>query len=203
MAISPSSDLVMDVVRAADPSTMAEAQQKLQTAKANLQASRLNEKSAGFEVAMNTMNNAANSAGLANRATNAIKVQDIPKQYRDYEGVVLQNFISGMLPKDSEAIYGKGNAGEIWKSMMAEQIGNTISERGGVGIAKQMYSEELAKIRNKGAQNITTNPADKNLSQMRLDEIERKTLGFNETDKNKLGQVYMSNSVTNTGTSTS
>jgi peptidoglycan hydrolase FlgJ len=189
VAISPSSDLVMDVVRAADPSTMAEAQQKLQAAKASLQASRLNEKSAGFDVAMNTMNSAAANAGLGNRATNSIKVHDIPKQYREYEGVVLQNFISGMLPKDSEAVYGKGNAGEIWKSMMAEQIGNTISERGGVGIAKQMYSEELNKIRNKGAQNVKTDATDKNLSQMHLDQIERKALGFNQDDKGKVGQV--------------
>ncbi|MBB4953938.1 Rod binding domain-containing protein [Agrobacterium vitis] len=190
MAISPSSDLVMDVVRAADPATMAEAQQKLQSAKASLQATRLNEKNAGFEVAMNTMNNAAANAGLGNRATNAMKTEDIPQHYRQYEGVILQNFISSMLPKDSEAVFGKGNAGEIWKSMMAEQIGNTISERGGVGIAKQMYAEELAKIKNKGAQNFTTDAADKNLSQMRLDEIERKTLGFDKSDSNKVGQVF-------------
>jgi Rod binding domain-containing protein len=170
---------------------MAEAQQKLQSAKASLQASRLNEKSAGFEVAMNTMSDAA-AAGLGNRATNAMKTEDIPKHYRQYESVILQNFISSMLPKDSEAVYGKGNAGEIWKSMMAEQIGNTISERGGVGIAKQMYSEELAKIRNKGAQNVTTGSTDKNLSQMRLDEIERKALGFGKPDDNKVGQVFTS-----------
>jgi peptidoglycan hydrolase FlgJ len=190
VAISPSSDLVLDVVRAADPTVMAEAQQKLQSAKASLQASRLNEKSAGFEVAMNTMNNAAADAGLGNRATNSIKTEDIPKPYRQYEGIVLQNFISSMLPKDSEAVYGKGNAGEIWKSMMAEQIGNTISERGGVGIAKQMYSEELEKVRNKGAQNVTTDAADKNLSQMRLDEIERKALGFNKADDNQSVKVF-------------
>lgn len=194
MAISPSSDLVMDVVRAADPSTLAEAQQKLQTAKASLQASRLNEKNAGFEVAMNTMNNAAANAGLANRATNSIKTQDIPKQYRQYEGIVLQNFISSMLPKDSEAVYGKGNAGEIWKSMMAEQIGNTISERGGLGIAKQMYAEELDKIRNKGAQNVKTDATDKNLSQIRLDEIERKALGFSQpSDSTKSSQIHTTN----------
>jgi peptidoglycan hydrolase FlgJ len=190
VAISPSSDLVMDVVRAADPSAMAEAQQKLQSAKASLQASRLNEKNAGFEVAMNTMNNAAAEAGLGNRATNSIKTEDIPKPYRQYEGVVLQNFISSMLPKDSEAVFGKGNAGEIWKSMMAEQIGNTIAERGGVGIAKQMYAEELSKIRNKGTQNVTTDAADKRLSQMRLDEIERKTLGFDKVNESKVGQVF-------------
>jgi peptidoglycan hydrolase FlgJ len=190
VAISPSSDLVMDVVRAADPSAMAEAQQKLQSAKASLQASRLNEKNGGFEVAMNTMNNAAAEAGLGNRATNSIKTEDIPKPYRQYEGVVLQNFISSMLPKDSEAVFGKGNAGEIWKSMMAEQIGNTIAERGGVGIAKQMYAEELSKIRNKGTQNVTTDAADKRLSQMRLDEIERKTLGFDKVNESKVGQVF-------------
>ncbi|MBB4010201.1 rod-binding protein [Allorhizobium taibaishanense] len=186
MAISPPSDLVMDVVRAAEPSAMAEAQQRLQSARASVQAASLNEKSAGFEVAMNALNDgAATKAGLANRATNSIKASDIPKPYRQYEGIVLQNFISNMLPKDSEAVYGKGNAGEIWKSMMAEQIGNTISERGGVGIAKQMYADELAKLRGHGVQNLTTDPAQKNMAQMRLDEIERKTLGLSESAQNK------------------
>ncbi|ACM35550.1 conserved hypothetical protein [Allorhizobium ampelinum S4] len=184
VAISPPSDLVMDVVRAAEPSAMAEAQQRLQSARASVQAASLNEKSAGFEVAMNTLNDGASTkAGLANRATNTIKASDIPKPYRQYEGIVLQNFISNMLPKDSEAVFGKGNAGEIWKSMMAEQIGNTISERGGVGIAKQMYADEMAKLRNKGAQNATTDPAQQNMAQMRLDEIERKSLGLSGSEE--------------------
>nr|WP_274706795.1 rod-binding protein [Allorhizobium sonneratiae] len=175
----------MDVVKAADQSSLAEAQQKLQTIRASARAADLNSKSAGFEVAMNTLNSDTAKAGLANRATNSIKVKDIPKPYREYEGVVLQNFISNMLPKDSEALYGKGSAGEIWRSMMAEQIGNTIANRGGIGIAKQMYAEELAKMRGHAVQNSSTSAADKNMAQMRLDQIERKALALKAPDQDQ------------------
>ena len=34
---------------------------------------------------------------------------------------MLQTFIQNMLPKDAEAVYGKGMAGDMWKSLMAEQ----------------------------------------------------------------------------------
>jgi hypothetical protein len=43
-----------------------------------------------------------------------------------------------MLPKDAENTYGKGSAGSIWKSMMAEQIGAQLSRAGGIGIAKHI-----------------------------------------------------------------
>ncbi|MDQ0457013.1 Rod binding domain-containing protein [Rhizobium paknamense] len=188
MAISPPSDLVLDVVRAADPSAMADAQQKLQSARAAVKAASLNEKSAGFDVAMNTMNSAASRAGLGN-ATSHIKTEDIPKPYRQYEGVILQNFVQSMLPKDSEAVFGKGNAGAIWKSMMAEQIGNTIAERGGIGIAKQMYSEQLSKMRDKGTQNVVADADANKMAEMQLHQIERDALGLLQTDQSTTTQT--------------
>ena len=48
----------------------------------------------------------------------------VPQVYRKFEAMVLQNFVKNMLP-NSETLYGKGSAGEIWKGMMAEQLGNT------------------------------------------------------------------------------
>ncbi|MGG7516294.1 rod-binding protein [Allorhizobium undicola] len=188
MAISPPSDLVLDVVKAADSSSMAAAQERLQSARAATQAASLNEKNAGFDMAMNTMSSAASKAGLGNAST-AIKAADIPKPYKQYEGVILQNFVQSMLPKDSEAVFGKGNAGEIWKSMLAEQIGNTIAERGGIGIAKQMYSEELSRVRPKGVQNVVADASAHNMAQMNMQQIERDALGLASPDQSKTDQV--------------
>ena len=42
-----------------------------------------------------------------------------PKSYANFEAMVLQTFIQTMLPKDAEAVYGKGMAGDMWKSMMS------------------------------------------------------------------------------------
>ncbi len=41
-------------------------------------------------------------------------------------------------------MYGKGNAGGIWKSMLAEQIGTQIAKAGGIGIAKMLNASHPA-----------------------------------------------------------
>ncbi|SMC84889.1 rod-binding protein [Rhizobium sp. RU36D] len=177
MAISPPSDLVLDVVRAADPAQVEAAQAKLKATRAAFAATSLAEKGAGFDAAVDILNSAGSKSGLANAASEK-KVGEVPEVYRQFEGVVLQNFLKSMLPEDSEAVYGKGNAGEIWKSMMAEQIGAEISERGGIGIAEQMYSDMIAAQRGGKVANATTDSDDRNVAMSMIMELERKTLGI-------------------------
>ena len=55
--------------------------------------------------------------------------------------MVLQTFIQTMLPKDAEAVYGKGMAGDMWKSLLAEQLGDAMAERGGIGIADRVLGD--------------------------------------------------------------
>ena len=180
MAISPPSDLVLDVVRAADPMVLAAAQEKLKTNRAAFAATSLAEKGAGFGAAVEVLNSAAFDAGLGNVQKTA--TGETPKVYRDFEAVVLQNFVKTMMPEDTESVYGKGNAGEIWKSMMAEQIGGTIAESGGVGIADQMYSEELARKRGGNLVNAATDETDRRVALNMVTDIERRTLGISATD---------------------
>lgn len=153
------------------------AQAKLKATKAAFAATSLAEKGAGFEAAVDILNSAGSKSGLANAAAYK-KADEVPEVYRQFEGVVLQNFIKNMMPEDSEAVYGKGNAGEIWKSMMAEQIGNTISERGGIGIAEQMYSDMLSARRGGNVANVQTDSDDRNVAMSMVMELERKTLGM-------------------------
>ena len=64
--------------------------------------------------------------------------------------MVLQTFVQNMLPKDAENVYGKGVAGDMWKSMMAERLANVMAERGGIGIADRVlgghYMEGETKV---------------------------------------------------------
>jgi Rod binding domain-containing protein len=69
------------------------------------------------------------------------KTGKAPEAYRKFEAVVLQNFMQSMMPKDSEAVYGKGLAGDMWKSELAKQLGNVLSERGGIGIANRLLKD--------------------------------------------------------------
>ncbi|WP_419909701.1 rod-binding protein [Hoeflea sp.] len=124
MAISPPSDLVLDVVRAADPAAVREAHRNL-LAKASQAAG------AAFEP-------------IAGRPVGAdVKAQTgtAPQAYKEFEAMVLQSFIKSMLPNDAENLYGSGTAGDIWKGMMAEQLGKALAEGGGIGIAEQLASQ--------------------------------------------------------------
>ena len=63
------------------------------------------------------------------------KTSDAPKEF---EAFFLQSFIQEMLPKDAEGVYGSGVAGDIWRSMLSEQLGNQLAKSGGVGIANSL-----------------------------------------------------------------
>jgi peptidoglycan hydrolase FlgJ len=58
--------------------------------------------------------------------------------YVQFEAMLMQNMIEAMMPKNSEAIFGSGTAGEVWKSMLAEKIADEIARTGVLGIAKQI-----------------------------------------------------------------
>lgn len=55
---------------------------------------------------------------------------------QQFESFVLRSFVETMLPKDNESFFGSGTAGSIWKSMLAERIGDEMAKDGGIGIAE-------------------------------------------------------------------
>ncbi|MGA1800703.1 rod-binding protein [Rhizobium sp. HT1-10] len=201
MAISPPSDLVLDVVRAADPTDLQAAQAKLQANRAAFAATSLAEAGNGFASTVDVLNRtstqAATQAGLAN-ANERSTTSKVPAAYQKFEAMVLQNFVKNILP-DSENLYGKGTAGEMWKGMMAEQLGNTMAKDGGVGIASKMYHEQLEKTRGTGADHITTSENDKKQALSMIDEFERKTFGTPSAEANNNSGT----TVTNQGSLTS
>ena len=83
MAISTPSDLVLDVVRAADPSQVAAAQEQMKTNRANFLATSLAEKGEGFGATVD----------ILNRTTNAARIE-ATAQRLDEDGKVPKPFIS-------------------------------------------------------------------------------------------------------------
>ena len=57
---------------------------------------------------------------------------------------MLQTFIQNMLPKDGAAVYGKGMAGDMWKSLLAEKVAEVMADRGGIGIADRVLGDRYA-----------------------------------------------------------
>lgn len=186
MAISPPSDLVLDVVRAADPAQVEEAQARLKANRAAFQATSLAENGNGFAntVAILKQDSPTNSLGDINNRAEAKK---IPESYRKFEAMVLQNFVKSMLPKESEEIYGKGTAGDMWKSMMAEQIGNVMAQGDGVGIAEHMVTDRIAGTDGTSRVNASLDGDGNNVALSMVQEYERKAVAqfMTNDDTNK------------------
>ncbi|WP_426420141.1 rod-binding protein [Bradyrhizobium genosp. A] len=148
MIVTATPDLVLDVLDAADPVAQRAATAKLDALK-----------SSGADFAA-TMDAEASKAAAADQSAakvaeaqsgvvNGPPVQVIKKLgpdevYRKFEAFILQTFVETMLPKESEDVFGKGTAGGVWKSMLAEQLGAQLAKGKGIGIAKQLASAHPA-----------------------------------------------------------
>jgi hypothetical protein len=127
MAISPPSDIVLDALNAADPATRVTRTAQL----AQLGPARTHAPApAGMPFH-------AASEAIARRNSVAITpTAATPAQpYRQFESMVLQNFVAGMLPGDDTQAFGQGTAGSVARSWMAEAIAKQIAGNGGIGIA--------------------------------------------------------------------
>lgn len=144
MIVTATPDLVLDVLEAADPVTQRTATAKLDALKST---------DGDFAAAMDV--EVGKAAAPAAHQT-AAKVFDAPSDavngppvrvikapasgevYRKFEAFILQTFVEAMLPKESEEVFGKGTAGGVWKSMLAEQLGNQLAKGKGIGIAERL-----------------------------------------------------------------
>lgn len=140
MAINPPSDLVLDVARAADPQAYRMAAERLKPAAdgtmASVDAGLAGEGFASFSDSL--------AAGVSVRpdAHNAAN-----PAYRKFEAFMLQSFVQSMFTSDTTASFGKGIAGEYWKSMMAEAMADRMADSGGVGIAGLLEEQAARKGR--------------------------------------------------------
>lgn len=134
MAISPPSDLILDVAKAADPLS-------LQDATSRLRSIAVSGSGAGFDLAFSDASNRAEAA--FNRYNAKVSGDGAEKSPAEkFEAMILGQFVETMLPQNAENVFGEGTTGEIWKSMLAEQIANQLAASGGVGIA-DMISDTL------------------------------------------------------------
>ena len=58
----------------------------------------------------------------------------LEKANLDFDSVVLKSFVEAMLPKHATSVYGRGTAGDIWRSYLAEHIANELGHSGKIKI---------------------------------------------------------------------
>jgi len=133
MAISPVSDLILDVARAADP-------QKASAAARTLNAGAASE---NFSA---TLSQAAPAVDMSNYAYRNPAASITPamtparKAQVGLESVLLKGMIEEMLPKDAAEVYGSGVAGDVWRSMLSEKIADEVAKSGALHIADRLFA---------------------------------------------------------------
>lgn len=125
MAVSLATDIVMDVIKAAEPATAEAARTRLAE-----------------------MSNAAGKVSEPFSAHVSANVLPAPEKstdadaYRKFEALVLGSFIQTMLPDNTESVYGGGLSGDMWKSILAQHLGEAVSDHGGIGIANRLLADQ-------------------------------------------------------------
>ena len=138
VSINPVSDIVLDVARAADPAKSRMAAEKLSRGEATNQAS-----SSGFDTVLSnattTPQALRNSLGGGGTKSSEIlpRMDARSKAYKGLEQLVLKNLVESMLPKESEAFFGTGSAGDIWRSFLADQLATQVGKTVDLGIFHQ------------------------------------------------------------------
>jgi flagellar protein FlgJ len=148
MAFNPSTDVVQEVLNAADPLSASLATQRL-----NALASS-NAPGADFSADLDRMarpapaipaplESAADARShLAEMANGPNKLSQAKIQF---EAMMLSPLVNEMLPKDASDVFGSGTAGDMWRSMLAEQVSQQIAKSGRLGLGRRLFAtHELA-----------------------------------------------------------
>ncbi|MBS9479292.1 rod-binding protein [Ancylobacter radicis] len=170
MSIQLPSDLILDVVKAADPQKSQAMATRLRQASAaaptTASTTALSFDDALSETApaiapaaipMEGRSPLAASSSLALRNATALSEKSsgaTPEAYRRFEAMVLSGFVDSILPEANAALFGAGTAGQVWRSMLAERIANEVAKSGGVGLA-----ERIAGSASTGAAHAAANAA--------------------------------------------
>lgn len=72
------------------------------------------------------------------------KLAQIRKSANEFESVFVSQMLGHMFDGiGTDETFGGGHGEEMFKPMLTEQFGKQITQRGGLGIANQVYSELL------------------------------------------------------------
>jgi peptidoglycan hydrolase FlgJ len=156
LAINPPSDLVLDVAAAAQPGKLQAATARLEKARAEnageaFQAALANAAGSGAPPAAQAQSASAAAAPTTRNAPLIRKDTSQANAMEKFEAYFLQTAIQDMLPKNAEHVFGSGLAGDIWKSMLAEQIAAEMAKSTKFGIAERLAGKHFAMASAGGA----------------------------------------------------
>jgi flagellar protein FlgJ len=144
MAIKPSSDIVLDVLKAADPVRAQATTQRLSALGVDEADDFTKVLDAAAQPSSPEPEIKANAANMRDRLAalnpDALGDQKAARTQVEFEASILKTFVDAILPKGETDVYGQGSAGDIWKSMLADQIARQIAKSGAFGISKRLFA---------------------------------------------------------------
>ena len=137
MSLAPSTDIVLEVSRAADPARAGAVRDKLAALSAGAP-----DAGDGFKAALGA---AAGSAPPlwphpGSTVSPLSSLSPAKKAQRMLESAFLTQFIEEMLPKDAQSAFGQGYAGDMWRSMLAERVADQVAASGRLGIGDKLFA---------------------------------------------------------------
>ena len=150
MAFNPRTDVILEVASAADPSRSTLAAQRLNAIAGS------NAPLADFAANLDQAAGAANAtpAPLPNAANARSRLAAAPggpdrlgQAKTQFEAMMLNSFVGEMLPKDTGEVFGQGMAGDMWRSMLADQVSMQIAKSGKLGLARRLFATHEVALR--------------------------------------------------------
>lgn len=149
MSLNLSSDLLLDVANAANPASARAAAQRLAAFSpkynAPQTASAAHLSFPELVMPMRAPAKAHTPADAPQLAATRKLGDPMANAMAQFERVVTQSFVEAMFPKNANALFGQGYAGQVWKSFMAEAIAGETAQAGGLGLARSLIPDASAK----------------------------------------------------------
>lgn len=134
MSISPIGDIVLEAANAADPQRLAAGIARLESAQPASDFTRLLRETSALATQAKPL-----GLGVHGERMGALyrdrEAAGALSPLKELEAVLLQSFVAAMLPAKAEAAFGKGFAGGVYRSMLAEHLGRSLARSGGIGLA--------------------------------------------------------------------
>ncbi len=139
MAVTLPSDLIVDVLRNADPARQRAAAAKLEALSAQpgpVFAGLLEGAGGAAPPGSSSLGQVSPSQESGGTGAGAA--------YQGFERMVLRNMFETLLPAEDSGAFGEGPSAGIWRSMAADQFAGVYAKTGGIGIASTLAAADGA-----------------------------------------------------------
>lgn len=140
MAVRLPSDLIVDVMRNADPSRRGAAELRLRSLGSGTEFASAIDDAAGLPPARGGDTASLVSPAVSSSPARTKHVAGGSEAYQGFEHMVLRNLFESLLPDETSGTFGGGPSAGVWRSMAADQLAGVYASAGGVGIASMLES---------------------------------------------------------------